>query len=296
MKKAKIENIQQFEGTNIKDFEENARQKQALHEKLNSIKTMMEQLGVDQITKSIQLLKSEEEEAKKCIEELEESVTDLDYQRLSKADKKTDVDKDFAEYKKMQGKEERSLKKEEEELAQYKRRIQELEKNLQEEKYSIKSKYISILKMMVLMEHINDKQAEKYIEKVDLNGSISEIFKKIKNFEVDYSILEIDRRKIKQSEMSKLIDQLEKSLKEKEKAIEDYERVSMLAPEWKKEIKLLSDKMDELKDNYEKGGEEGKSTTDKLREVKKLRNEAIIMLLIAKFLELPWNILFNQEK
>ena len=252
---------------------------QTLNEKLNQIKTMIDQLGVEQISKSIQLLKSEEEEAKKSMTEIEQDLKELEEQFSTKADKKSEVDKDFVEFRKKQDKEERTIKKDEEELLMYKKRIQELEKCLQEEKYSIKSKYIAILKMMVMMEQITDKQAESSIEKVDLSLEVKEIFKKIKKFDIDYESLEIDVEKVTENDMRKQIAQLEKQLKDKEKAIEDFERVSMLAPEWKKEIKTLSDKMNELKENYEKGGEEGKSTTDKLREIKKLRSEAINNLI-----------------
>mmetsp|Transcript_17644 Transcript_17644/g.15560 ORF Transcript_17644/g.15560 Transcript_17644/m.15560 type:complete len:203 (+) Transcript_17644:367-975(+) len=53
----------------------------------------------------------------------------------------------------------------------------------------------------------------------------------------------------------------------------------MLAPECKKDIKNLEKKIKKLQKEYENGGEEGKSTGDRLKELKKDRNNRLILLI-----------------
>jgi chromosome segregation ATPase len=88
-----------------------------------------------------------------------------------------------------------------------------------------------------------------------------------------------DTEKAELSQVSNYMEDLQKQLKEKEKAIEDFERVSMLAPECQKEIKDLADKMKELQGKYDTEGEEGKTTGEKLRELRTKRKDLINNLI-----------------
>ena len=279
MKKAKVKSLVEFEGTNIKEFEENARLKQAYLDNLARVKHQIDQLGIEQCTKAIEMLKGEQNQITTKQEELEKELADLLAEMDSKVTDKNAAEREFNDFKKKKDKDEINMKKDEEELNLYKRRLQELEKTLQETKYLIKSKYIALLKKQVLDEKLTDKKAESLNNKLDLSLEIDKFVSKVKPFDIDYEILDIEVDKATQRTVTDYIEKLERLLKEKEKAIEDYERVSLLEPECKKEIKNLSERMKELKEDYEKEGEEGKSSSERLKEVKRLRSESINQLL-----------------
>ena len=279
IKKAKINNISEFEGANIKEFEENSRLKQQYVDSLNHIKHQIEKLGIEQCIKANELLEKEEQSVQNSIDELKGSLEKLEEQMGDKSQLKSEAEKDYTEFQKKKDKSENEMRKDEDQLCLFRRRIQELGKNLQEVKYELKSNYISLLKKLVLLEAITDKKAEKLSEKINLDLDVEQLLTKFEDFDIDYSSLDIDDKTATEHQVAKYVEQLGNQLKEKEKAIEDFERVSMLAPECKKEIKQLSEKMKDLKDDYEKEGEEGKSTTDRLKEVKRLRNDTMNELI-----------------
>lgn len=281
LKKAKIENISEFEGTNIREFEDNARLKQQYTENLNQVKIQIDQLGLEQCMKAIELLKNEENEVGIQLKSVEEELEKLKSEISSKADLKSEAARDVQDYKKKQDREDKTLKKEQDDLDTHKRRVQELQRQMQETKYELKSKYIKLLKKLVLIDIITDKDASKKYKKMDLTKDFEVIINDMEQFDFEYSedFRIKDTEKAELSQVSNYMEDLQKQLKEKEKSIEDFERVSMLAPECKKEIKDLSNRMKELQEKYDTEGEEGKTTGEKLRELKTNRSELMSELV-----------------
>jgi structural maintenance of chromosome 1 len=279
LKKAKVDSLSEFEGVNMKKFEENARQKQIFKDNLMNIRSQIEKLGINELIRANEMLTAEEEEVKKTVERLEENIKTLTEELESKQSELESETKKANQFQRDREKDEVELKKDEESLGMLRHRTQELEKNMQEMKFTLKSKYTSFLKKLVLREIVSGKKAEKMMAKVDLNKPIEEVTESLQNLDVTYINLDFDPENTSEKQLKKYIEEKEFLLTEKEKAIEDYERVSMLAPECKKEIKQLSEKMKELKEIYEKEGEEGKSSADKLKELKKNRSETMNELI-----------------
>lgn len=100
LKKAKISSLSEFEGTNMKEFEDNVRQKQALIEKLYQVKTQIDQLGINQCLKSLEVLQAEEEEVKKNLAEVEASLAELEGKQNSKVSEKSEFDKTYVDFQK----------------------------------------------------------------------------------------------------------------------------------------------------------------------------------------------------
>jgi chromosome segregation ATPase len=277
LKKAKIDDISEFEGTNIKEFEDNARLKQQYTDNLNQVKAQIDQLGIEQCMRAIELLKTEETEVDNQLKLIEEELLKFKDEMSTNAGLKDNAVKDVHDFRKKQDREDRTLKKEQDDLDTHKRRVQELQRQMQETKYELKSKYIKLLKKLVLMETITDKEATKKYKKMDLTKDFAVIVGDMEEYEFDFGddfrIKGTDKAEL--SQVSNYMEDLQKQLKEKEKAIEDFERVSMLAPECQKEIKDLADKMKELQGKYDTEGEEGKTTGEKLRELRTKRTELI---------------------
>lgn len=230
LKKAKVKTLQEFEGANIKDIEAQVMQKQAHQESLNRINAQIQQLGVEQCERTIEIFKTEQKDVEKDIIELNTKLEEVTGELTEKRNKKNDAQKEYFEIKKKREKEELSFKKEEDDFNIYKRRFHELSKIRQDKKYSIKQKYIAMLNYLVLLGRIDHKKAEKLNDKVDIQLEFADLVKNLQLFEdLEFEELEIEGE-VKLEKVEKLKSELEKELSDKEKSIEDLERVSMFAP------------------------------------------------------------------
>jgi len=179
------------------------------------------------------------------------------------------IERDFHDTRKNIDKEERSLEKDQSDLEMTKKKIQDLEKMFNEAKHKLKAVFLKFLKNLVLRGTLTDKKAGKMFEKVDLESSVLKLNKQI--VEVDYEVdenLKIEVSTATENAIKNKMNELNKALQQKEKIIEDYERVSMLAPECKKELGLLKEKIIELREKNDEEEEGGKESSERLIELK----------------------------
>ena len=229
LKKVKAKSIEEYEGVNVKDFEEYSKIYQMHKESLSKVNFQIEQLGVNQSKKSIGILAKEKEDLVKELEELKSSLEEDKEELEKKTSQKDDLEKDYGDFKSKQNKNEFTLKKCEDELNLYKMRFHELSRLLQERKYDIKSTYAKLLHNFVMIDIIDDKKAQKLNDAVSLELELPRMIKKIKKFEdVKFDDLGLDE--ITLDSVDGLKTDLQKELESKQRLIENYERVSMLAP------------------------------------------------------------------
>ncbi|CAI2368483.1 unnamed protein product [Moneuplotes crassus] len=267
-----FKDIGEFEGVNIKIFEENSRQKQSLLENISKIQLQIEQLGIEQSNQANEVLSKEKEEINRALEKDQNEKDEIEQRMGDIKESFDDTQKELQEGKKAFENEERNLEKAQNELESVKKRTQELSKIFNETKYKLRSAYFKFLKQLVIKGSITDKKAERAFKKVELESSVKSFLKSIE--ELDYEIssgVNIDFDRSSENVIKTRIAELKKDLQAKEKSIEDYERVSMLAPECKRELGELKDRITELRSKNDEEEQGGKESLDRLRELRNLR-------------------------
>lgn len=95
LKKAKINSLSEFEGVNMKEFEENARLKQSYKDNLFNIRSQIEKLEIDKWLKANEILAAEEEEVNKTAVEFEDKIKtlteELELKKLEQANKMSSI-------------------------------------------------------------------------------------------------------------------------------------------------------------------------------------------------------------
>lgn len=278
--KLKISDISEYEGVNIKIFEENSRQKQSLQDDLNKIKFQIDQLGIEQTADANKMLEDEQNDIQSKLEEAESQRKEIEENIKQERDRFEIIEREFNATRDTIEREERSLEKDQTDLELTKKKIQDLEKMFNEAKHKLKAVFMKFLKNLVMRGTMTDKKAGKMYEKVDLEATVVKLNKQI--IEVEYDVdenLKLDVETASENSIKAKMNELNKALQQKEKIIEDYERVAMLAPECKKELGLLKKKITELREKNEEEEEGGKESSERLMELRQMRGEALSDLI-----------------